>query len=158
MLHYLVCYLGIYWTIVHEKRHSRPLLQRTDSEARFNAECLSPVLPVKTKVAVSKPVEVLVLPIGIPMCPFNSRVMLETNAPVYFGLIPRDHWVQPAWVDEIKASESRERLKEQNIIYGGISSSSLALKDIPDSSSYRNMCRFNSGVGLLFKLQTSHVY
>lgn len=50
----------------------------------------------------------------------NSRVMLETNAPVYFGLIPRDQWVQPAWIDEIKASESRERLKEQNIIYGGM--------------------------------------
>ncbi|GAW07358.1 glycosyltransferase family 15 protein [Lentinula edodes] len=63
---------------------------------------------------------------------FKGRVLLETNAPVYFGLIPKEHWVQPAWIDEDKAEESRKRLKGQNIIYG-------------DSSSYRNMCRFNSG-------------
>lgn len=48
-----------------------------------------------------------------------SRVLLETNAPVYFGLIPKEHWVQPAWIDEDKAEESRKWLKGQNIIYGG---------------------------------------
>ncbi|KAJ3877618.1 glycosyltransferase family 15 protein [Lentinula edodes] len=63
---------------------------------------------------------------------FKGRVMLETNAKVYFGLIPKEHWVQPAWIDEEKAEESRRRLTEQKVIYGG-------------SSSYRNMCRFNSG-------------
>ncbi|KAJ3781406.1 glycosyltransferase family 15 protein [Lentinula aff. detonsa] len=63
---------------------------------------------------------------------FKGLVLLETNAPVHFGLIPKEQWVQPAWIDEGKAEESRHRLKEQNIIYG-------------DSSSYRNMCRFNSG-------------
>ncbi|KAF8828151.1 hypothetical protein HHX47_DHR4000680 [Lentinula edodes] len=50
---------------------------------------------------------------------FKGRVLLETNAPVYFGLIPKEHWVQPAWIDEDKAEESRKRLKGQNIIYGG---------------------------------------
>ncbi|KAJ3850521.1 glycosyltransferase family 15 protein, partial [Lentinula lateritia] len=63
---------------------------------------------------------------------FKGRVMLETNARVYFGLIPKENWVQPAWIDEEKAEESRKRLTEQKVIYGG-------------SSSYRNMCRFNSG-------------
>ncbi|KAJ3893675.1 glycosyltransferase family 15 protein [Lentinula edodes] len=63
---------------------------------------------------------------------FKGRVMLETNAKVYFGLIPKENWVQPAWIDEEKAEESRKRLTEQKVIYGG-------------SSSYRNMCRFNSG-------------
>ncbi|KAE9389454.1 glycosyl transferase [Gymnopus androsaceus JB14] len=58
----------------------------------------------------------------------EDRVMLETSAPVHFGLIPKEHWEQPAWVDKGKADESRKRLKEQNIIYGG-----------------KNMCRFNSG-------------
>ncbi|KAJ3860533.1 glycosyltransferase family 15 protein [Lentinula novae-zelandiae] len=53
---------------------------------------------------------------------FKGRVMLETNAKVYFGLIPKENW----------AEESRKRLTEQKVIYGG-------------SSSYRNMCRFNSG-------------
>ncbi|KAF9068826.1 glycosyltransferase family 15 protein [Rhodocollybia butyracea] len=74
---------------------------------------------------------------------FKGRVMLATNAPVQFGLIPRDHWVQPAWVDEAKAEQSRERLKAQNIIYG-------------DSISYRNMCRFNSGY--FFKHQLLQQY
>ncbi|KAJ3842276.1 glycosyltransferase family 15 protein [Lentinula raphanica] len=63
---------------------------------------------------------------------FKGSVLLETDAPVHFGLIPKEHWDQPAWIDEEKAQKSRQRLKEQNIIYG-------------DSASYRNMCRFNSG-------------
>lgn len=66
--------------------------------------------------------------------------MLETSAPVHFGLIPKEHWEQPAWVDKGKADESRKRLKEQNIIYGGkypISSSSLNPDHLPDSASYR---------------------
>ncbi|KAF5390051.1 hypothetical protein D9757_003794 [Collybiopsis confluens] len=63
---------------------------------------------------------------------FKGRVMLATKAPVHFGLIPKDDWVQPEWIDERKAQESRTRLTSQNVIYG-------------DSTSYRNMCRWNSG-------------
>ena len=50
-----------------------------------------------------------------------------------FGLIPPEHWSQPDFIDENKATASRNKMVEQNIIYGG-------------SVSYRNMCRFNSGV------------
>ena len=50
-----------------------------------------------------------------------------------FGQIPRDHWFQPDSIDEAKAKASRDKMVEKNIIYGG-------------SVSYRNMCRFNSGV------------
>jgi hypothetical protein len=50
-----------------------------------------------------------------------------------FGLIPPEHWVQPDSIDEVKATASRNKLMEDNVIYGG-------------SVSYRNMCRYNSGV------------
>ncbi|KAF9246500.1 glycosyltransferase family 15 protein [Melanogaster broomeanus] len=53
-----------------------------------------------------------------------------TNAPVEFGLIPEEHWVQPQWIDENRASAAREDMMKNNVIYGG---------------TYRNMCRFNSG-------------
>lgn len=49
-----------------------------------------------------------------------------------FGVIPSEHWFQPNWIDEVKAEKGREKMQEENIIYGG-------------SLSYRNMCRFNSG-------------
>jgi alpha 1,2-mannosyltransferase len=49
-----------------------------------------------------------------------------------FGQIPHDHWYQPDSIDEDKAKASRDKMVQNNIIYGG-------------SVSYRNMCRFNSG-------------
>ncbi|KAF5346642.1 hypothetical protein D9758_013190 [Tetrapyrgos nigripes] len=49
-----------------------------------------------------------------------------------FGVVPSSDWVQPDWIDEDKAKESRDKMVEENVIYGG-------------SVSYRNMCRFNSG-------------
>lgn len=62
-----------------------------------------------------------------------SRVGMLTNANVSFGLIPHDHWFQPDWIDEEKASAGRFKMMMQGIIYAG-------------SVPYRNMCRFNSGV------------
>lgn len=56
-----------------------------------------------------------------------------------FGLIPKEHWFQPDWIDEKKAQAGREKMVEKNIIYGG-------------SVSYRNMCRFNSGVCVIISL------
>ncbi|KAF8886687.1 nucleotide-diphospho-sugar transferase [Gymnopilus junonius] len=49
-----------------------------------------------------------------------------------FGLIPHDHWFQPEWIDEERATQSRNAMVAEDIIYGG-------------SVPYRNMCRFNSG-------------
>ncbi|KAJ7159641.1 glycosyltransferase family 15 protein [Mycena filopes] len=40
--------------------------------------------------------------------------------------------VQPDWIDEVRATNGRDQLVRENVIYGG-------------SVSYRNMCRFNSG-------------
>ncbi|EIN06517.1 glycosyltransferase family 15 protein [Punctularia strigosozonata HHB-11173 SS5] len=63
---------------------------------------------------------------------FKKRVSVLTNAPVSFGLIPREYWFQPDWIDEDKAKAGRDDLVANNVIYGG-------------SVPYRNMCRFNSG-------------
>ncbi|KAG1878070.1 glycosyltransferase family 15 protein [Suillus subalutaceus] len=63
---------------------------------------------------------------------FKDHILALTNSKVEFGLIPSDHWHQPSWVDEDKASKSRADMVKNNVIYGG-------------SVPYRNMCRFNSG-------------
>ncbi|KAJ6530310.1 glycosyltransferase family 15 protein [Mycena capillaripes] len=63
---------------------------------------------------------------------FKRRVSAVTSGPVSYGVVPRDHWVQPDWIDEDKATKGRDKLVSENVIYGG-------------SVSYRNMCRFNSG-------------
>ncbi|KAJ7931325.1 glycosyltransferase family 15 protein [Mycena leptocephala] len=61
---------------------------------------------------------------------FKQGVSAITTAPVQFGLIPAEHWYQPPWIDEAKASAARQRMGP--ILYG-------------HSVPYRNMCRFQSG-------------
>ena len=50
---------------------------------------------------------------------YRRRMSQLVSGPVYFGLIPPDHWYQPDWIDEQRAKEGREKLIEANIIYGG---------------------------------------
>ena len=50
-----------------------------------------------------------------------------------FGLVPPEQWNQPDWIDEEKATASRNKMVQERVPYG-------------DSVSYRNMCRYNSGV------------
>ena len=76
---------------------------------------------------------------------------MVTYSKVEFGVIPQDHWNQPDWIDEDKATKARKEMEENNVIYGGaphsavnIQSSECAYAD-SGSLSYRNMCRFNSG-------------
>lgn len=66
---------------------------------------------------------------------FQELVSVLTDAPISFGTIPREHWVQPEWIDEEKAQEARRQMGSNRIHY------------IPYGGSleYRNMCRFNSG-------------
>ncbi|KAL1916646.1 uncharacterized protein VTP21DRAFT_5350 [Calcarisporiella thermophila] len=54
------------------------------------------------------------------------------NSPTYYGLVPKDHWSIPEWIDEEKARIAREDQAKRNVPYGG-------------SLSYRHMCRFESG-------------
>ncbi|KAG1772706.1 glycosyltransferase family 15 protein [Suillus occidentalis] len=74
---------------------------------------------------------------------FKRRVSVLTDADVSFGLVPREHWVQPEWIDEGRAQEGRNKLVRQGVIYGG-------------SVSYRNMCRFNSGFFFRHELLTPY--
>ena len=47
------------------------------------------------------------------------RVRVLTEAPVHFGLIPHDHWYQPAWIDEARATAARNEMVKNQVIYGG---------------------------------------
>ncbi|KAF8636740.1 hypothetical protein AX17_003543 [Amanita inopinata Kibby_2008] len=49
---------------------------------------------------------------------FKTRVSEITDASVQFGLIPSDHWNQPPWIDEEKASAARQTMEANNVIYG----------------------------------------
>ena len=51
----------------------------------------------------------------------DRTISAEIAGPVTFGLIPREHWYQPDWIDEDKASASRADMVASNVIYGGAS-------------------------------------
>ena len=46
----------------------------------------------------------------------SRRVSNVIDGKVEFGLIPRDDWFQPDWIDEDKATAGRKKL--ENVIYG----------------------------------------
>lgn len=47
------------------------------------------------------------------------KVVAVTSSNVSFGVIPREDWFQPDWIDEEKAKAGRDALVEQGIVYGG---------------------------------------
>ncbi|KAJ1928644.1 hypothetical protein IWQ60_001849 [Tieghemiomyces parasiticus] len=61
---------------------------------------------------------------------FKETVDAVVSGNVSYGLIPKEHWSYPPWIDRHKAAAGRKKL--QDILYGS-------------SESYRHMCRFNSG-------------
>lgn len=63
---------------------------------------------------------------------FKRRVSNVVSGPAHFGQIPEEHWHQPPWIDEAKATEERRKMIMAGVPYS-------------ESISYRNMCRFNSG-------------
>jgi alpha 1,2-mannosyltransferase len=50
----------------------------------------------------------------------QRRVSVLTDSKMEFGLIPREHWFQPAWIDEERAAASRQKMADENVIYGGL--------------------------------------
>lgn len=68
--------------------------------------------------------------------PFNDEFIKLTTALVSgttkYGVIPKEHWSFPDWIDQKKAAKVRDEMKEKKVIYG-------------DSISYRHMCRYESG-------------
>lgn len=68
--------------------------------------------------------------------PFTEEFKRVTSAIVSgtakYGLIPKEHWSYPDWIDQEKAAAGRKAMEEAKIIYGL-------------SESYRHMCRFELG-------------
>jgi alpha 1,2-mannosyltransferase len=40
------------------------------------------------------------------------------SGPAHFGQIPDEHWHQPPWIDEIKATEGREKMIAEFVAFG----------------------------------------
>ncbi|KAJ9127538.1 Glycolipid 2-alpha-mannosyltransferase 1 [Naganishia onofrii] len=76
---------------------------------------------------------------------FKEHTQRLTNAKCHYGLIEHDHWYQPDWIDEEKATAAREEMIRKKVIYG-------------HSVPYRNMCRFNSGFFFRHPLLASYDY
>ncbi|TCD71890.1 alpha 1,2-mannosyltransferase 2.4.1 [Steccherinum ochraceum] len=76
---------------------------------------------------------------------FKTQIQNIISGPIEFGLIPHDDWYQPSWIDEKKATEEREKMVQNRVIYGG-------------SVPYRNMCRYNSGFFFRHELVQKYKY
>lgn len=63
---------------------------------------------------------------------FKAVMTALVSGTAKFGVIPTEHWSFPDWIDQDKAAQVRQQMKEDEIIYG-------------DSISYRHMCRYESG-------------
>jgi len=69
---------------------------------------------------------------------FKSQIHKQTISTVEFGVIPKEHWSVPDWIDAKKLNES--------------------LNKIRFSVSYRHMCRFYSGFFFRHKLTLKYDY
>lgn len=63
---------------------------------------------------------------------FKLKISELTDAKVEFGLIPKEHWSIPKWIDEKRFRRRLNEMDNMGVPYGGL-------------ESYRHMCRFNSG-------------
>jgi alpha 1,2-mannosyltransferase len=54
------------------------------------------------------------------------------SGPVEYVVVPKEHWSIPESLNRTKISQGMDKLRNDGVIYGG-------------STSYRHMCRFNSG-------------
>ncbi|KAJ7049647.1 glycosyltransferase family 15 protein [Mycena amicta] len=49
----------------------------------------------------------------------DNTVQTASSGPVMYGQVPKEHWVQPDWIDEDRATKGRDALVAENVIYGG---------------------------------------
>lgn len=61
---------------------------------------------------------------------FKRHVRAATKSKVEFGLVPKEQWEKPSWINSTKAAEEMQKMR--NVPYG-------------NSESYRKMCRYQSG-------------
>lgn len=76
---------------------------------------------------------------------FKRTVSAVVSGTTKFGLIPKEHWSFPEWIDLDKAAATREQMRQDKVIYG-------------DSISYRHMCRFESGFFYRHELMAEYDY
>jgi hypothetical protein len=76
---------------------------------------------------------------------FKNMTGMMTNAEVTYGLVPKEHWSYPDWIDQEYAAQCRQDLADRDIVYGG-------------SESYRHMCRYQSGFFMLHPLLDDYDY
>lgn len=74
---------------------------------------------------------------------FINTTSSIASGKVKYALIPMQFWSYPWWIDQDKATKTREEMKAQKIIYGG-------------SESYRHMRRFKSG--FFFEMEEMQEY
>jgi len=64
-----------------------------------------------------------------------------TNSKTQYGLIPHDNWYQPDWIDEKKATEARDDMVKNQVIYGGMlrvsSKQMISLRFVRTQVAYR---------------------
>ncbi|KAG0339236.1 alpha 1,2-mannosyltransferase 2.4.1 [Podila humilis] len=68
--------------------------------------------------------------------PFTDHFMVHiqamTMSKVHFGLIPKEHWSYPDFINQTQAALNRQEMESRKVPYG-------------ESESYRHMCRYMSG-------------
>src|SRR5215472_812752 len=64
----------------------------------------------------------------------SRRVSVVTPSTMEYGLIPREFWSQPDWIDEEKAMSARNRMAAANVKYGGMYFSSHSARSYCNQS------------------------
>ncbi|CAA7265492.1 unnamed protein product [Cyclocybe aegerita] len=64
---------------------------------------------------------------------FKKRISNLTPSKVEFGVIPKEHWFQPTFIDEAKAKAARVEMERRHIPFGG-------------SVPFRNLNRYQTGL------------
>ncbi|CEP61930.1 mannosyltransferase KTR3 LALA0_S04e03884g [Lachancea lanzarotensis] len=81
--------------------------------------------------------------------PFDEEFIRVTSSLISgttkYGLVPKEHWSVPEWIEEDKATKAREKMTAEGVIYG-------------DSVPYRHMCRFESGFFFQHELLKDYEY
>jgi hypothetical protein len=75
---------------------------------------------------------------GCPRLTFSSSLNVSfsdrqvkslTNASIQFGVVPKDQWNPPHWINESRATTSRLDMAKNAVLYGG--NLSLITSDVP---------------------------
>ena len=66
----------------------------------------------------------------VGMCPLKRWTSEVTSSSCVYGKIPHDHWFQPDWIDEEKATASRLKMIKNNVCCFSTSLCVVCLSDL----------------------------